>query len=294
MIKFLRPFLLIGFSIFFAVPLHAEAPVVEDSENFAIFEEPQNAIQQPIAKTQLAEANLNEELQPLAQDNHDSQEINIALLDKLQVVRQEIQELRGQLELQTHDLKLLREQLTLTKHSEIKQTEQDKPTTELSTFVNQKALETQPSKTQMTLSIPAFAEKRFSAATKNPADEQISYLAAYELVKNKRFDDAMTAMQNFITIYPRGGYTANAHYWLGELYLVKNDYPNAISQFEIVLHTFPKSSKAAASTLKLAYALAASGKEKEAKMQLLQVLKNYPDTTTAQLATAKLESLGVS
>ncbi|MBY0378010.1 MAG: tol-pal system protein YbgF, partial [Gammaproteobacteria bacterium] len=128
----------------------------------------------------------------------------------------------------------------------------------------------------------------------NPADEQISYLAAYELVKNKHFDDALTAMQTFITQHPHGGYTANAQYWLGELYLVKHDYPKAIEHFELVLKQFPSSSKAAASTLKIGYALAAAGKDNEARARLQQVLKTYPDTPTAQLATIKLESLGVS
>ncbi len=28
-------------------------------------------------------------------------------------------------------------------------------------------------------------------------------------------------MEQFIVQYPRGGYTANAQYWLGELYMVK-------------------------------------------------------------------------
>lgn len=131
-------------------------------------------------------------------------------------------------------------------------------------------------------------------ARSNPADEQISYLAAYELVKNKRFDDALVAMQAFVTQYPQGGYTANAQYWLGELYMVKNNYPKAIDHFEIVLKQFPSSSKAAACTLKIGYALAASGKDNEARLRLQQVLKNYPDTPTAQLAATKLESLGVS
>lgn len=76
--------------------------------------------------------------------------------------------------------------------------------------------------------------------------------------------------------------------------MVKNNYPRAIEHFETVLKQFPSSSKAAASTLKIGYALAASGKENEARLRLQQVLKNYPDTPTAQLATTKLESLGVS
>ncbi|AHE68176.1 hypothetical protein Loa_02642 [Legionella oakridgensis ATCC 33761 = DSM 21215] len=75
--------------------------------------------------------------------------------------------------------------------------------------------------------------------------------------------------------------------------MLKKDYPKAIEHFEAVLQQFPSSSKSAASLLKIGYALAASGKNNEAKQRLQQVIKNYPDTNTAQLATTKLRSLDI-
>ena len=98
-------------------------------------------------------------------------------------------------------------------------------------------------------------------------------------------------MHAFVSKYPHGGYTANAQYWLGELYMVKNDYPQAIEHFNVVLQAFPSSSKNAASLLKIGYALAASGKTAEARIKLQDVVKTYPDTSTAKLAAAKLNSL---
>jgi len=125
----------------------------------------------------------------------------------------------------------------------------------------------------------------------NPADEQISYLAAYDLVKNKQYNKAIKAMQQFVNQYPQGGYTANAQYWLGELYLVQKEYKKAIEHFTLVIDDYPSSSKTAASLLKMGYALAAVGQTREAKETLRQVIKNYPDTKTAQLAKTKLEML---
>lgn len=145
-----------------------------------------------------------------------------------------------------------------------------------------------PTKTaaSLTTAPPVIAVSRT-----NPADEQISYLAAYELVKNKRFDDAIRAMQNFTQKYPKGGYTANAEYWLGELYLVKKEYPKAIEHFDIVLRQFPSSSKSAASMLKAGYAYAAKGDKEEAKKRFQQVVRTYPNTDTAKLANSKLEKI---
>ena len=76
--------------------------------------------------------------------------------------------------------------------------------------------------------------------------------------------------------------------------MVQKNYPEAIQHFEVVLNQYPSSSKTAASLLKIGYALAASGKESEAKQKLNQVIKSYPDSPTAQLATAKLKALNAS
>ncbi|KTC85224.1 tol-pal system protein YbgF [Legionella brunensis] len=310
MIKSHRLLLCLCFTWIVSSQVFAEAPVVDDSENFAILDE-QAATEQPVAKAQLEDIDNEEEI-ALAQDNRTSNDANAGLLDKLQGMQQELQELRGQLEVQAHDLKLLQQQqlafykdldarLRSSNPGKSAQATQaipeDKPT----------ALSIDDSTAAKTSTLPVESTVKSStpkenisvqpvnhASRGNPADEQISYLAAYDLVKTKRFDEALKAMQTFVTHYPQGGYTANAQYWLGELYLVKNNYSKAIEHFEIVLKQFPSSSKAAASTLKIGYALAASGKIEDARMRLQEVLRNYPDTPTAQLATIKLESLGVS
>ncbi len=304
MIRFHRLLLSLCFICVLPLQVYAEAPVVDDSENFAILDEQQAANEQPVAKAQHETSYSDEDEIPLAQDNRDSGKDSAGLLNKIQGMQQEIQELRGQLEVQAHDLKMLQQQqLSFYKDldarlrgnsSKMAQSPLlDKPT-ELD--IAPKSAVRAPSKAAgktAELELPLSAGI-VNASHGNPADEQESYLAAYDLVKNKRFDDALAAMQAFISQYPQGGYTANAQYWLGELYMVKNNYPKAINHFEIVLKKFPTSSKAAASNLKIGYALAASGKENDARLRLQQVLKNYPDTPTAQLATRKLELLSVS
>ncbi|MCP0914616.1 MULTISPECIES: tol-pal system protein YbgF [Legionella] len=292
----------------FLIPSFAAAPVIDDSENFMLLEEQQDAYEQPVARAPV-EIYDNDDEPALAYDTAEphNRNDNSMLLAKIQGLQQEIQELRGQLEIQTHDLKLLQQQqLTFYKDLDerirnaaaqqaqkapaqlsAKELSEKQPSPHLSTPTAQAPKAPTANAPAIVKSQPANA-----ASHHNPADEQISYLAAYELVKNKKYDDALTAMQNFVNQYPQGGYTANAQYWLGELYMVKKNYSQAISHFEAVLQQFPSSSKSAASLLKIGYALAASGKKTEAKQRLQEVIKNYPDTNTAQLATAKLETLG--
>jgi TolA-binding protein len=50
--------------------------------------------------------------------------------------------------------------------------------------------------------------------------EAEAYEAAYALVRSQKFDQAVTAFQQFQRNYPAGMYAPNAYYWLGELYLV--------------------------------------------------------------------------
>ncbi len=279
----------------------SEAPVVDDSENYALLDEQQAALESPVVKTQNRDYG-NDEETALANDNLETNPLkssgnNASLLDKVQGLQQDIQELRGQLEVQAHDLKLLQQQqLAFYKDLDARlpnapaKIAQNPPTNGLSIVPARSPTPINPlpsAKPQTALITPVMN----NPGRNNPADEQISYLAAYELVKNKRFDDALSAMQTFVALHPQGGYTANAEYWLGEIHLVKKSYPEAIQHFEVVLQQFPASTKAAASQLKIGYALAASGKKQEAIDRLQQVVKNYPNTNTAQLAKAKLDAL---
>lgn len=307
MIRYHQLLLCLCLACLIPLQVSAEAPVVDESENFAIFDDQQAATERPVAKAQLAEDSYSDDEVALAHDRQDFANSDTAeLINKIQGLQQDIQELRGQLEVQSHDLKLLQQQ-QLAFYKDLDARVRNTPSKETAQLlpkdvpqeltIGSQIAATNPVSKQVPVEKQANAirpEPAQSLARNNPADEQISYLAAYDLVKNKRFDEALMAMHHFVSQYPQGGYTANAQYWLGELYLVKNNYPKAIEHFEMVLNQFPSSSKAAASTLKIGYALAASGRNNEARLRLQQVLKNYPDTPTAQLAAIKLETLGVS
>lgn len=282
----------------------SEAAVVDDSDNFAMMDE-QRARDASLAHSKYDDSNAYEakdaEEPALAKDdapiNPNKNLLNNAsLIDTVHTLQQEIQELRGQLEVQAHDLKLLQQQqMAFYKDLDARiggkavATATITPVTSssLSGETDDKSAKVIVSGTSSSIqtNIPITASRT------NPAEEQISYLAAYELVKNRRYDDALDAMTVFVQKYPRGGYTANAQYWLGELFLVKKDYSKAVDHFALVLQQFPTSPKSAASMLKVGYAYAAMGNKPEAKKYLQQVVRAYPNTPTAQLANSKLQTI---
>jgi tol-pal system protein YbgF len=277
----------------------SNASVVDDSENYALLEEQQGALEPPVAHdgSDFNNSYSSDEPALAKEDTQMRGHSNVGLLEKIQGLQQEVQELRGQLDVQAHTLKLLQDQqLSFYKDLDARLREMpgkgvantNPPATDLSMGAPPSAPSAAP--TPPTPVLPVIPPPP-SAERSNPADEQISYLAAYEFIKNKRFDEGLSAMQTFVAKYPHGGYTANAEYWQGELYMIKANYPEAINHFNVVLQTFPSSSKSAASLLKIGYALAASGNTAEARLKLQEVVKKYPDTDTAHLATTKLDSL---
>ncbi|QDQ39569.1 tol-pal system protein YbgF [Legionella geestiana] len=262
----------------------AEAPVVDDSENFALMENNQAAYARPLtAAADDDTADVTET--PIARDTGADAltRDNAALINKIQGLQQELQELRGQLEVQAHDLKRLQEQqLSFYK--------------DLDARLRMPSASTSPTDTSPKAAALPEADRAKIAALPAVAPtgvmtEQQSYLAAYELVKNRRFTEALNAMQAFTERYPSGEYTANAEYWLGELYLVKEAWPQAMQHFETVITRFPTSSKVSASMLKMGYALAASGDKAHARERLQQVVSQFPDTQAALLARERLETL---
>ncbi len=322
MINCKRHIIAAGFSLILPLTCWSEAPVVDDSDNFAMMDGRQ-AHDAAVADSRYyddppmdvaqndypSDAYQGDDGPALAKDDQTSgpSGSNVAdsasLIEKIQALQKEVQELRGQLEIQAHDLKLLQQQqVAFYKDLDSRlsggastsaKAVTDKPAMDLSVGSKEPAPgASAPAKSNPVAKTASTAEPVVTPVSRaNPADEQISYLAAYELIKNKRYDDALASMNTFVQKYPRGGYTANAQYWLGELYLVKKDYAKAIEHFDTVLKQFPTSSKSAASMLKVGYAYAEMGNKPEAQKYLQQVVRAYPNTPTAQLANSKLRTI---
>lgn len=257
-----------------AFQAHAVAPVVDESEHFASYDD--EGVSARGSETAQPKKYAAEDV-PLVQSMPEDPTQKSSLQDQIRALQQDLQNVRGELEVQAHRI----EQLNQVINSQAQKMKGK----------SDARLKQEPSDTPVSSVNTEAMTSSSTAAHINPADEQISYLAAYDLVKSKRYDEALAAMQAFIQNYPRGGYTANAEYWTGELFLAKNQPEQAIHHFDAVLKQFPSSSKAAASSLKIGYALTAMGKKEEAKQRFKEVIQRYPDTAAAQLAKSKLQGL---
>lgn len=125
----------------------------------------------------------------------------------------------------------------------------------------------------------------------NVAEEQQIYQTAYDLIKSKKYNEAIAALQKMLQKYPSGQFAANAHYWLGELYglLGKND--QSAKEFVIIVKNYPNSPKVSDAQLKLGLIYMAQSKWVDAKLALKKVINRFPGTASARLAAEQLKQI---
>lgn len=114
---------------------------------------------------------------------------------------------------------------------------------------------------------------------------------AFQLVRNKQYDAAAQAYQQFITAYPNSENTPTAHYWLGQVYFAKRDYDNAQVQFQTVAERYSTHAKTDEALLKLAYIYQSKGDKAKAASLYADIMQRYPGKPSAQLAGKRLEAL---
>ncbi|MGJ8694174.1 MAG: tol-pal system protein YbgF [Thalassotalea sp.] len=122
--------------------------------------------------------------------------------------------------------------------------------------------------------------------------ENEAYDHAVNLVlKAKQYDQAIEKFIAFNSKYPNSTYAANVHYWLGQLYFTKGELSQASKEFSIVVNQHKKSTKRSDALLKLGMVADKEGDKAKAKVLYSQLIKEYPSTSAAQLATSRLETL---
>ena len=119
------------------------------------------------------------------------------------------------------------------------------------------------------------------------------YRAAFQLVKDKKYLEAIDVFNAFLYLFQDSNYAANAQYWLSESIYASGDYRGAMINFAKVVEKYPSSSKIADAKLKSGYCYYASKKWKEARFIFGAILKDYPNTSLSLLADKKIKSMDV-
>lgn len=118
-----------------------------------------------------------------------------------------------------------------------------------------------------------------------------NYQAAFELLKEQRYEPAAMAFEQFLKSYPDSELADNAQYWLAESQYVTQVFDRALREFEVVITRYPTSRKVPDALLKMGYCNYELKQWDAARAALRRVQNEFPETTAARLAGQRLQRM---
>ena len=114
---------------------------------------------------------------------------------------------------------------------------------------------------------------------------------AFDMIRNQKFSEAKIGLQDFIKKYKDNILVGSAHYWLGEIYLLKKEYREAALILAEGYQKFPLSLKAPDMLLKLSDSLFLINKKKDGCGALKKRINEFPNHKLATKAKNKSETM---
>src|SRR3569623_982000 len=203
------------------------------------------------------------------------------MLLRVQQMQQELQKLRGDLEVQTNEI------------NGLKQRQRD--------LYLDIARRLRPAETSAQAAPAASASGAGAAGAPggaasapvggSPEQERAAYQQAFDKLKEGRYDEAITLFRGVLANYPNGKLSDNAQYWLGEANYVTRRYREAVEEFGKVIVIHPQSQKIPDALLKRGYSNYELGDWAKARESLEQVASRYPQSPAAAKAATRMQKM---
>jgi tol-pal system protein YbgF len=199
----------------------------------------------------------------LAKIEAQAQDRSIDLARQIDELKQDLARMRGQLEVQAHQLETL-----------------DRRQKDLYTDLDARLRKLEAS--------AQAQEKQAASAAADPVAEGKAYEAALNQFKLGNYQSSIAAFQNFLANYPESQQVSSAQYWIGNAYYALRDYKTAIAAQQKLLASWPDSAKAPDAMLNIASCQAEMGETRAARETLQALQKKYPNTPAAEQAKQRL------
>ncbi|MFZ5622567.1 MAG: tol-pal system protein YbgF [Pseudomonadota bacterium] len=217
----------------------------------------------------------------------------VDLLAQVQRLQRDLQQLRGDVEVQGHKLEQLQQRqrdLYVDIDRRLQQLEAGRaglPADQAAPVVPGAPVAPGPSLNDAAPGMPPVP----AGASYDPAAEEKAYDEALTILREGRYPEAAEAYRQFLATYPNGRYADNAQYWLAETHYVTRRFQEGLDEFNKLVTTFPNSPKVPDAQLKIGYIHYELGNWKEARAQLEALVQRYPDSTAARLAGERLQRM---
>jgi tol-pal system protein YbgF len=207
----------------------------------------------------------------------------VDMLTRLEQLEKEIRQLRGDVELLSHnfeDLKRRQKDLYLDMDRRLRQLE-----------VGATQAPVQPP----VAPAPAPPESPTPGAPSPAptAGAERAYQQAFNLLKDTRYQQAERAFREFLQTYPQSVYAGNAQYWMAETQYVTRNFESALGEFHKVVERYPDSSKVPDALLKIGFIHYELQQWDAARKALTEVRTRFPNSTAASLAVKRLQRMSL-
>lgn len=215
---------------------------------------------------------------------------------QLQQLQQEVQRLQGELELQKHAMDAMNKRqrdLYLDIDQRLSRLQQGSGTP-MASSPSVPMVAPQPPASQPAIPASAPAVANVAAAPTAPVDpkkEAEAYQSAFNLLKQGRYADSITAFRAFLGNYAGGSYADNAQYWLAEASYVNRDFDTALKDFAKVLSDYPQSAKVPGAMLKMGYIYYEKQDWAKARDMLQNLQNKFSGNTEGRLAEKRLQRM---
>lgn len=201
----------------------------------------------------------------------------LGLLNEVEMLKAEIAKMRGQAEIQMHQMD------TLGKRQNDLYADLDQRIADI-TKAGQPA--------------PAVdgAQPAAPAATGEPQQasalvESRSYEAALKLFREANYAGAIAGFSGFLKAYPGSALAANAQYWIGYSHYALKDYKTALAHQQKLVAAYPASTKVPDALLNIATNQIALDNVAGARKTLEEIVAKHPGSNAANLAARRLSAL---
>lgn len=205
------------------------------------------------------------------------------LLSQVEAMKADMSKLRGQLEVQTHDIDITQ------KRQKDLYVDLDSRLRKLERVGGPSATADSPASAPVPVSTAAPSQPAVAAA--DPAADSKAYETAFNLFKIGNYQGAIAAFQNFIKNSPASPLASSAQYWIGNSYYSLRDYKTAIANQQKLVSQYPGSQKIPDAMLNIASCQIELGEKDAARKTLEDLVAKYPVSQAADSAKKRLANL---
>jgi len=266
---------------FLAVPSHAQLFGGDDVARRQIAEQSKRLDELKLQNDDLSTrlARMEESLKGLSAANP-----ALDLAQQLERLRQEMMQLRGQIEVLGNDIQMAAKRqrdMYVDLDTRMKRLEQPA------------AAATTPAPPPASTSAAAPATVAAATAAPGPASEAEG--RAYEAAQGQRkignYQGAIAGFRNFIAQYPKSTLAHRAQYWIGDSYYNLREFKNAIASQQRLIAAYPDSASVPDALLNIASSQIEMRDTAGARKTLDKLIGRYPASEAAEKARRRLATL---